>query len=437
MKTIARRFPTVHQALRKMALLTAVCAFVAPSAWATDGYFETGYGMKAEGRGGVSIAFTDDAFGGANDPATMAFAANQISFGADLFSPRRSASRAGLGPGLDGSVTSHRDWFAIPQFAYNRHFGKRLALGVTVYANGGMNTDYPGGSFNCGRGPANMLCGAGPLGVNLEQVIVAPTFAYAFTRRQSIGISPQLVYQIFSATGLQAFAGTPGVSSAPGRVTNRGHEGSSGAGLRIGYYARISTAWSVGATFATRAYMRRFRSYSGLFADQGRFDLPENYGVGVAWRPSSSWTIGADYERIKYSGVASVGNASTVRAPLGSTNGPGFGWHDVNVWKLGVDWRVTPSWTWRAGFNYVNDPISPADVTFNILAPGVVTSQATLGFTHTFTNGGELTMAYLHAFPHSQSGTSILPTFLGGAPAGIERIAMHEDTLGLQYTWTL
>ena len=38
------------------------------------GYFTHGYGIKAQGRGGASIAFTDDAFGGANNPATMAFA---------------------------------------------------------------------------------------------------------------------------------------------------------------------------------------------------------------------------------------------------------------------------------------------------------------------------------------------------------------------------
>ena len=40
---------------------------------ATNGYFSHGYGMKGKGRVGVSTAFTDDTFGGANNPAQMAW----------------------------------------------------------------------------------------------------------------------------------------------------------------------------------------------------------------------------------------------------------------------------------------------------------------------------------------------------------------------------
>lgn len=423
-------------ALRRTALCIALLGMTS-AAYATDGYFTHGYGMKAQGRGGASLAFTDDAFGGANNPATMAFAGNRLELGLSAFSPRRSASRSGLGPGLDGSVTSHRDWFGIPEFGYNRMLNDRLALGVTVYGNGGMDTDYPGGGFNCGMGAANMLCGMGNLGVDLSQLIVAPTLAYAFTPRQSIGVSPLFVYQKFEAFGLQAFAGTPGLSVDPSKVTDNGHSSSTGVGLRLGYYAQLSDSFAIGASFAPKVRMSKFSGYSGLFAGGGRFDIPENFGVGVAWTPSSALKVGLDYLRINYSGVPSVGNSSLRPMQLGSAQGPGFGWRDVNVWKLGVEWASSDRWTWRAGFNRSDNPVTASDVTFNILAPGVVTDHLTLGFTHTFASGGQLTMAYMHAFQNSVSGASILPVFMGGMPAGTEKISMHEDALGIQYAWKL
>lgn len=43
------------------------------------------------------------------------------------------------------------------------------------------------------------------LGVDLMQLIVAPTVAYKFNDRHSVGISPLLVFQQFKAYGLQAF----------------------------------------------------------------------------------------------------------------------------------------------------------------------------------------------------------------------------------------
>ena len=55
-----------------------------------------------------------------------------------------------------------------------------------------------------------------------------------------------------------------------------------------------------------------------------------------------------DYKRIFYSDVASVGDPSTNNAQFGASNGPGFGWRDINVYKIGAEWRYDPRWTLRA-----------------------------------------------------------------------------------------
>ncbi|TAL83341.1 MAG: long-chain fatty acid transporter [Rhodanobacter sp.] len=405
------------------------------TASATNGYFSHGYGMKAKGRGGTSMALTGDSFGGANNPATMVMAGNRLDAGLDLFSPERKAKRSGLGPGLDGATKSGRTLFAIPEFGYNRMVRPDLALGVSVFGNGGMNTDYRGGQFNCGRGAANILCGSGSLGVDLTQLIIAPTVSYAFTPNQSIGIAPQIAFQRFSAKGLQAFAGTPGLSSQPASVTNNGPDNSHGMGIRVGYFARINSRFSIGAAYASKIGMSRFSRYAGLFAQGGKFDIPETYSLGIAWKPTAPLTLALDYQRINYTGVQSVSNPSLVPTQLGSDGGPGFGWHDINFWKFGVEYASSDRWTWRAGVNHGDNPIRGNDVTFNILAPGVVTDHLTLGFTHTMSSGGELTVSYMHAFSKSVQGASILPVFMGGAPAGTERISMYQNSLGIAYGW--
>ena len=74
----------------------------------------------------------------------MAFAGTRVDVGIDWFSPQRSAERSGAAPGLNGSADSDSTNFFIPEFGYNHMLKPDLALGVTVYGNGGMNTDYPG-----------------------------------------------------------------------------------------------------------------------------------------------------------------------------------------------------------------------------------------------------------------------------------------------------
>ncbi|HTT12356.1 MAG TPA: outer membrane protein transport protein [Burkholderiaceae bacterium] len=407
-----------------MAALTTAAALPG-LAGATDGYFPHGYGLKGKGMGGTSIALAQDAMGGANNPAAMAFAGDRFDIGLDWFSPHRSAERDGAPvPSLNGRVDSDSTNFLVPELGFNKMLNPDLALGVTVYGNGGMNTDYPQGNFNCGAGAANILCGSGRLGVDLMQLVVAPTAAYKLAPEHSIGIAPLFGYQRFKIEGLQAFDGP--ASSSPGNVTNRGYDSSTGFGVRIGYQGQTGP-FSFGAAYASRMHMSEFKKYSGLFAENGDFDIPSHYGVGVAWRSAALVTLAFDYMRINYSEVASVGNPSTniSQAPLGASNGPGFGWKDINVYKFGVAWQATPALVMRAGYNHSDNPITPRDVTFNILAPGVIQNHYTLGMTYSWNPGSELTFAYMHAQTNSVTGPSLI--------AGTETIRMFENSFGMAY----
>lgn len=396
------------QTVLRVAALAAMAAGIAPAAHATNGYFPHGFGLKAKGMGGTAVALSHDAFAGVNNPASAAYAGNRYDIGVEIFMPERSAT---LPPAMGGlTVESGKSTFLIPEFGYNVALSEKLALGVTVYGNGGMNTTY-GPSF----GDMNVFGGTGKLGVNLMQLIVAPTVAYKLADNHALGVSPLLVYQQFESYGLQAFGLDP----------NQGKDSSTGIGVRLGYMGKLSDQLTVGASYSPKINMSRFKDYANLFANSGDFDIPENYALGVAVQVTPAVQVALDYSRINYSGVPSIANSSQIQQPLGSAGGPGFGWQDVKTVKLGVQWQMNSQWTLRAGYNHGTNPIRSEDAFLNILAPGVVKSHITLGGTYTMSPKEELTFAAWHGKKNTVTGPSM---------AGPASIAMSQNGLGLQYS---
>ena len=437
----------------KTRLILALVAAAPLAAQATDGYFANGYGMKSNGMGGAAAAVAMEPFGGAVNPGAMSFLGNEWQLGVSWFSPHRDASRTGSGTaGIDGYADSGSTNFFIPEFGVNWKYSPDLAFGVTVYGNGGMNTDYPGGQipaqsacpgFNPRPGPYNLLCGNGNLGVDLMQLMIAPYASWQFTKGQSIGITPVISYQRFKAEGLQAFD-NPFLSTSPGNVTNNGYSDSWGVGVRIGYMGQFTDQFAIGAAWQSKISMGNFDGYKGLFAQQGGFDIPSNFVVGIAVRPTNQWLIALDYERIYYDDSVSVSNPGALifncaqgqRANcMGGDNGAGFGWQNVDVWKIGVQYMLDDKWTLRAGFNHTDNPIRPQDVTFNIIAPGVVKDQYSAGVTYKIDRGSEITGAFMYAANNSVTGPSLFAGFFPPpAPPITETIAMKEYLLGIAYS---
>lgn len=431
--------------LNKIAALVAIAA-ASGSAFATDGYFAHGYGMKAKGMGGAATAMASDAMGGANNPASMVWAGDRLDIGLDLFSPKRSIERTGSAAGLNGTANSGNNLHYVPEFGFNKMLGWDMSAGVTVYGNGGMNTEFPGGQIGaanpvCGGflpagspGGFNLLCGNGTMGIDMMQLIVAPTFAMKINKQHSFGVSLLLAHQQFKAQGIQSFAG---FSATPANLSNLGRDKSNGIGFRIGWMGQLSDRFTMGAAYSMKTKMSKLDLYKGLFAEEGGFDIPENWNIGIAYKPNDQWKLAADYQQINYSGVNSVGNASTsggavIGGTLGCSSCRGFGWSNVDVIKLGVEYQANSSLTLRAGFNHSKNPISSRDVTFNMLAPGVVQDHYTLGLTYNVTKDSELTVAYMHAMKNSVSGSSLFNTWTGGT-AGSEKIEMSQDSLGIAY----
>lgn len=420
---------------RNLVIAMAVAAAIAaPAAFATNGYFQHGYGIKAQGMGGAGVAYAQDSLAAATNPAGMALIGNRWDIGVSLFRPIRNTEVAAPNPTATSYDASEKKNFFVPEFGYNSMVNSNMSFGVSVYGNGGMNTSYttPIALFSNSAG-AN----ATNAGVDLSQLFIAPTLAWKLSPQNAVGVSLNLAYQRFKATGLQNFDNAF-QSSSTGNVTDRGYDSASGWGFRIGWTGQISPMMSLGATYQSKTDMSKLKKYQGLFAEQGNFDIPSNYALGIAVKASPATVIAFDMERIKYTDSKAVSNplgpvsgAGILTNKLGTDNGAGFGWKDMTVYKLGVTHNVNSNLTVRAGWNHGEQPIPGGETFFNLLAPGVVEDHLTLGATWKLDKTSELSAMYMHANEKKVNGSGSIPAGFGGGEANLK---MDQNSLGIAFS---
>ena len=401
--------------------LTFGLAASATTVGATEGYFALGYGPVQRGQGGAGVAHSTDAMAGTVNPAGITNVGRQFQGGLELFIPKRGYEGTGTFFVPPGEVRSDRDFFLVPNIAYNLPLNNGAVLNFAMYGNGGMNTTYPAGLAGCG----SVFCG-GPAGVDLNQLFISATYARKIGNL-SYGVAPTIAVQAFKAEGLGAFSA---ISVAPGSLTDNGYDWAFGVGLRAGLQYEVSPTVRVGVSAQTKINMTKFDKYAGLYENGGDFDIPASVSVGVAVDAGSDLTLMADYQRIFYSDVGAVGNAGDAGA-LGAPGGAGFGWDDVGVAKFGVEWRKSNKMTWRAGYAYSTNPIGPEDVTLNILAPGVVKHHVTLGGTYMVNSRDSMEFAFIYAAPNSVSGAETTPS---GPTPGLVEIDMNQFSATVGWT---
>jgi len=401
---------------------------IVSSAFATDGYFLTGFGTKQQGQGGAGVAKPADSLAGATNPAGLILVGNRFDIGLTLFRPHRSATITGnqLPPGypnVNGAYDANRVTnFELPELGYSLQYRPNLALGVAIYGNGGLNTSY--------KTPI-LLLGTTRGGVDIDQVFISPTLAYKAGVHNSFGIAANIAIQRFAAEGVQ---NVESISSDPTHVSNTGYAYSSGGGVRVGWLGELNKTISVGATYQSRTYVSKFSRYSGLFTEHGGFDVPANFAGGASVKLGSKATLLYDEERILYGSVKSIANPLASASPLGTDGGPGFGWHDINVVKTGLDYDVNPALTLRGGYNHGGAPFDGSQTFFNLLAPAVTKDHLHLGATWAAKSGKEISFAYIHAFNNTVNGVNSIPPAYGGGNANL---SMYQNSFQVAFGWNI
>jgi long-chain fatty acid transport protein len=438
-----------------LAFAIGLAATLPATALATNGYFSHGVSIKEKALAGAGTAYSQDTLAAGTNPAGMVWQGNRWDVGMSWFHPEReyTASTVPAGPpppftafpgsgGAGDTVDSESTDFFIPQFGWNKMLNEKSSIGISVFGRGGMNTDWKASDTFGGAG----VYGAGDAGVNLAQLFIMPTYALKYSDKGSFGVSPIIAYQQFEAKGISSFAP---ISNDPSNLSNNGTDSSIGYGVALGWQGKVAKTVSLGASYQSKVYMQPFDKYQGLFAEQGDFDIPSQWDLGLAWDATAKSKLVFDIQQINYSDVAAVHNPSissiySVPVPspstcfggdtskcLGGDNGAGFGWDDMTVYKIGYQWSTGQNWTWRVGYSYGQQPINASqDSLFNILAPGVVEQHFTFGFTRKYGKSGEFNFASMYAPQKCISG----PADPVGAPSGqqIEN-CMNQYELSLAY----
>jgi len=404
--------------IKKTSLSAAIIlALTSSVSFATNGLAPIGLGQVHKAMGGASVGNPINTMSMASNPAAAAFIDDGFDVGLEIFSPDRTATvtegMPGAGTVFDGNDT---DNFLIPEGGYKKSLNDKHSFGITVYGNGGMNTDY---GINPGFG-------TGKAGIDLQQLIISPTWAMKFSEDYSVGVSINLAYQKFKAEGIQNFEF---LTASPGHVSNNGYGSSTGVGATIGFQGKIADDMTVGIAYKTKTKMGKIDKYKGLFPNEGELDMPATLSVGMAWQATPKTQIAMDATHIYYADIAAIGNSSNVplaQVPLGSNDSAGFGWSNQSVYKIGVKQQINPKLALMAGYNHGDSPVNSEHTSFNVLAPAVVEDHATLGFEYKLNEKSSLTGSYVHTFGNTvKADITQLQAF---------DLDMSQDAVGIAYS---
>ncbi len=432
---LLKKYSSRHMVAATVALIAAG-AVAASEVQATEGYFQNGVGARHKGMAGAGVANTNDATAITLNPAGLVHAGRQLNGSVSAFLPFRELdATTPLGFPFEitkgGKTKSDSNIFAVPNIAYSHPISENTVLGFSLSGNGGMNTDYAD-TINTAcvvPGATGIFCG-GPAGVDLNQVYISGAFAHKINKYVSVGIAPVLAIQRIRFKGLGFFAGIPGFTTTPSSLRNPGYSYSVGAGVRLGLEVSPTDDLRIAASYQSRTFMSKFKKYKGLFAQGGDFDIPMSAQIGVAYDFTPDLTGMLDFRYIAYKSVRSIANFQTATAPLGASNGSGFGWKNMKVIKVGLEYKANDALTVRGGYSYNNNPIRKSQVFFNIFAPAVSQHHITAGATYKFSENSDLEFAAM--FSPNAKKTGVI------GPAGqTATISMYqlEFTAGYNYHW--
>lgn len=394
-------------------------------AQATNGYFANGYGAPSKGAAGAGITHGEGPLAAAQNPALGVEVGNVAGLCFTGFMPHRKHTNSGGGTAPDltnGEFESENEFFPIVCGGVNYMVRDDTSVGLVMFGNGGMNTEYETNSF------AGFGAGTRPLGMDMAQAFFAFNVAHKVTDNFRVGAAPVFAAQQFKAYGLEAFANQ---STDSTKLTGNGYDRSYGGGFKLGANVDVTDWLTLGATYQSRMYMTKLDKYSGLFAEHGDFDIPAFVGEGIGIKPHSDWLVMLEHQRIFYNDVASVGNGhNTATMRLGADNGAGFGWKDMDVFRIGVEHQATESLKLRAGVSHATDFTDGDQVLFNILAPATVKTHVGAGFTYKVNPAWSITGSYLHAFSEKLTGSN---TALN--PDQTTELQMDQDEVSLGFSY--
>jgi long-chain fatty acid transport protein len=387
---------------------------LAAPAWAGNGHLLHGTGAVNSSMGGAGVALPNDLLGALNlNPALLAaMDGHRMEFSIEQVEAD-NAVESRVGP-FSGRTEEEGDPSIIPAFGWSRHSsGGKSAVGMGVLGRAGFGVDYP-------QDPTNPILAPQPVGFGRTfssyQMLKIPfVFAWQVNPSLAVGASLNLGHATLSAdpAGFAApDCSAGGVCFVP-RVNN---DSAMGFGAQVGLLWQATPALAFGASYASKIDFETFEWNSAHAnprrpdfgtAREIRFDLdaPATLSVGLGWKPTPNLDVALDGRWIDYENTDGFAGPAVDAAG----NLKGLGWEDILVYALGAQYRVTPKFTLRAGYNRSENPIPDNSNFFSVEAPAVFEDHVCLGLGYRVVPDLELNLGLYRALENSGSGPFISP----------------------------
>lgn len=412
-------------------------------AGATNGMLAPGNGTTQLGLAGAGTALAEDAAATLRNPAAGAWLGSGQTFDLGMAIPKGGyragpvgeGSRLGMLELASGYESSASGVHPVPGFARNWRIDERSALGIGFTASGlktlsraesaHLGRGVPGFDVQCrgtlgGGGPVagsrdpRGLCGnvGEGLGADLMQLFLSAHWSYRPRPEWSLGLAPVIELQRLQVRGIGAFTD---FSNEPSRVTDNGPDMAYGAGLRAGLLWEMTPGIGLGFAYQSRVYNTEFDRYRGVIIG-GAIDQPPIYDLGLQIHLAPRQRLLLDIQHIRYAHITPLGRGVDAQyftdecfiprllggreGPLdacaGGVQGPGFGWDNMTIYKLGYQ-GSRGRLTWRAGFSYGRQPVGEGQILSAVFAPAITERHAALGLSWALRPRVSVDWALVHA----------------------------------------
>jgi long-chain fatty acid transport protein len=345
----------------------------------SNGLNVNGTGSKANSMGGAFIGLADDYSAVFWNPAGLIqMDTSNLAIMGDIVIPKMTYEFALAG--ID--ATSKSKIYPIPFAGYFKVLSPKAVVGFAIYAPSGIGAAWNGADLK-------NLTAPDPTAYKWESMVMAvtaaPTFAYKFSSKFSIGVALNLNYGMLNED-------MPAIGQYTERIKGMGF------GATIGALFKPAKLLSIGVSYRTPSKIKLSGTAempgAAALGLAGESDIdreitwPQWIGVGIALKPTPKLTITADAQYTnwgKMKTVAATFDAASWKAALPPLGGLSLEnmftmdlqWEDATQIRFGIEYLIKKCLALRGGY-YIDPAPGPLN-RLNIMLPSPDGSWLTFG----------------------------------------------------------
>jgi long-chain fatty acid transport protein len=397
-------------------LLAPIVAWIVAAALAPQ-VGASGFQLREQSPSAQGTAFAGVSAGGADigsmffNPAAMTlFNGNEVVAGISYVSPsaeledasgRRAAALGGSAISGPDSTSNAAESAALPNLYAMWSLSQDLKLGLSINAPFGMVTDYSD----------NFVGRYHALRSDLKVVDIAPSIAYRFTPQWSAGVAFVARKAEAELTNAVDFGAIGAAYSIPGYIPGARDgkaslEGDAwGYGYRLGLVfeptesVRLGLAYHSGMTMTLEGdatFSSVPAALAGTFRNgdaEAEMKLPSTTSLGIQVAVTPTITLHGEIQQTDWSTFEELRVEFENGMPDSVTEEK---WEDTWFYALGISWKSSEAWTFRAGVAYDQGAVPTEYRTPRI--PDGDRTWLSIGAGYAFSRSFSMDAAYTHIF---------------------------------------